>query len=144
VVRPAALTARAVAVAAACALLGALAACGGDGDGDLGAFCDEVDDLVEADPFAELPDEARPADLERAFDRLRDRARAIADAATGEARPLADAYADAVASLDDLLAGSLYRPPADELEHRERVDEHDRARDRLQRAAAQVCPGIDG
>jgi hypothetical protein len=136
VVRPAALTARAVAVAAASARLGALA--------DLGAFCDEVDDLVEADPFAELPDEARPADLERAFDRLRDRARAIADAATGEARPLADAYADAVASLDDLLAGSLYRPPADELEHRERVDEHDRAGDGLLRAAAQVCPGIEG
>ena len=98
--------------------------------------------LIDDDPFQALPDRATPADVRRAFDTLRDRAADIAQAATGEARPVARAWSESVAALDELLAGSNYDAPRDVVAYTQRRDRYEDLSRRLENAAAQQCPGI--
>lgn len=120
-----------------------VASCGDDSDqGDVDAFCAEMDALIDDDPFQRLPDQANAVDMQRAFETLRERADAIADAAPGEARPLAREWSDSVVALDELLAGSNYIAPADAVTYRQRRDAYEALSGRLENAAAQQCPGI--
>jgi hypothetical protein len=119
-----------------------VAACGDDGGGDIDAFCDRIGALVDDDPFQRLPDTATPADMRRAFRSLRRHATAIAAAAPDELRPVAREWARAVRRLDDLLAGSGYDAPSDQVAYEEQADAYESLRVRLENAAAQECPGI--
>lgn len=136
------MTSRLLVLVALAAASTSVAACGDDGDGDLDAFCDRIGALVDDDPFHRLPDTATPADMRGAFKALRERASAIAKAATGELRPVAHDWDRSVRELDDLLAGSGYRAPSDPLLYDELSRDYESLRARLENAASQQCPGI--
>ena len=93
----------------AVALVLVLAACGDDGpSADPAAFCRRLDRLTTNDPFLAFGATASPAEIEQGFEALVTRARELADVAPEEVRPAAEAYRDAAAAMEALMADAGY------------------------------------
>jgi hypothetical protein len=97
----------AVTVLAAVLAVG-VGACGDDGGGDPVAFCDRLDRQARNDPFDAFGAEAGAEEIRAGFAALRDRSRELVTLAPEAVRPTAREYADAVAAMDSLMAGTGY------------------------------------
>ncbi len=126
--------------AAALIVVALLSACGGDGEGDLEAFCDAVQDLRETDPFEELTI-ASPEEMKTAFDELRSGADDVADHAPPEQRPRAEEFRDSVGALVDEMRGAGYDLRAlDDLAYRSAVGDYLDAAVAVENSTDATCP----
>ncbi len=120
-------------------LVSLLSGCGGDGGGDVAAFCEAVVGLRDDDPFEELQ-VASPGEMRDAFAELAAGVDRIADAAPDEVGTQADRYADAVEALRDELAGAGYDPTrVDQLDYGQAVAAYTEAAVSVDNAADALC-----
>ena len=118
-----------------------LSACGDDGpSADPEAFCRRLDRLTTNDPFLAFGATASPAEIEQGFEALVLRADELVDVAPEEVRPAAQAYRDAAAAMDELMAAAGYDGARlDVRAYRDEEEAYTEAADRLLRHLEAEC-----
>ena len=125
----------------AVAVLLVLSACGDDGaSADPEAFCRRLDRHTTNDPFLAFGATASAEEVEQGFEALVLRADELVDVAPDEVRPAAQAYRDAAAAMDELMAAAGYEPTRlDARAYRDEEEAYTEAADRLIRHLESEC-----
>jgi hypothetical protein len=111
-----------------------------EGDGDLQAFCTQVDRLSTNDPFAAFGDTAKPEEMRVAFSALVERADDLAAPAPPAIAGAAGRYATATHDLDRLLAAAGYDGRnVDVLAYQNAQADYDEAKAQIEKFATKRC-----
>jgi hypothetical protein len=114
-----------------------LVACGGS-DGDVKAYCKQIEHIIDDPPFEQAV--ATPAEMQRSFEGFVQDARDLDDVAPDEARAATARWKKAVEHLNDLQAAAGYNATRlDALEYQAAVDDYLSLSKRLDATKQDLC-----